>query len=219
MTKEHQFIMKNGVWEIVPRPKEKSVVTSKWVYKIKHAIDGSVEKYKAKFVARGFSQKEGEDCDKTFSHVAIYTSIKAIMSLVTSMGWSLHRMDVKTTFLNGSIEEEVYIERPQGFELHSRDTHVCILKKSMYGLKQAPRALYARIESYLVRCGFFKSHTDPNLYYMVVNNSPVILLLYVDDLFLTSAEYLITQCKNKLAFEFDMKDIGLMHYYLGLEVW
>jgi hypothetical protein len=149
----------------VPRPKEKSMVTSKWVYNIKHAVDGSVDKYKARFIARGFSQKEGEDYDETFSHVSKYTSIRAIMSLVASMGWNLHQMDIKATFLNGAIEEEVCIEQPQGFEVHSRDTHVCRLKKSMHGLKQAPKAWYARIDSYLVRLGFSKSHVDPNLYY------------------------------------------------------
>jgi hypothetical protein len=90
MAEEYQSIMKNEVWEIVPRPKEKSVVTSKWVYKIKHAADGSVDKYKARFVARGFSQKEGEDYDETFAPVARYTSIRAIISLVASMGWNLH---------------------------------------------------------------------------------------------------------------------------------
>jgi hypothetical protein len=219
ITEEHQSIMKNDVWEIVPRPKEKSIVTSKWVYKIKHVADGSVDKYKARFVARGFSQKEGEDYDETFSPVARYTSIGAIMSLVASMGWSLHQLDVKTAFLNGAIKEEVYIEQPQGFEVHSRDTHVCRLKKALYGLKQAPRAWYARINNYLIRLGFSKSHADPNLYYKVVNNAHVILLLYVDDLFLTGEESLITQCKKELASEFNMKDLGLMHYYLGLEIW
>jgi hypothetical protein len=113
MTKEHQSIMKNDVWKIVPRPKEKSVVTSKWVYKIKNVVDESVDKYKARFVARGFSEKKGEDYDETFTHVARYTSIRAIMSIVASMGWSLHQMDVKTVFLNWAIEEEVYIEQPQ----------------------------------------------------------------------------------------------------------
>jgi hypothetical protein len=219
MTEEHQSIMKNDVWEIVPRPKEKLVVTSKWVYKIKHAADKSVDKYKARFVARGFSQKEGEDYDKTFTHLARYTSIRAIMSLAASMGWSLHQMDVKTIFLNGAIKEEVYIEQPQGFEVNSRYTHVCRLTKSLYGLKKDPRAWYARIDNYLMRLGFSKSHADPNLYYKVVNNAPVILLLYVDDLFLTGEESLIIQCKKELASKFDMKDLGLMHYYLGLEVW
>jgi hypothetical protein len=112
-----------------------------------------------------------------------------------------------------------YTLKPQGFEVHSRDTHVCRLKKSLYGLKQAPRSWYARIDSYLVRLGFSKSHADPNIYYKVVNNAPVILLLYVDDLFLTGAESLITQCKKELDSEFNMKYLGLMHDYLGLEVW
>jgi hypothetical protein len=196
MTEEYQSIMKNDVWEIVPRPKEKSVVTSKWVYKIKHAVDGSIDKYKARFMARGFSQKEGEDYDETFAPVARYTSIRAIMSLAASMGWSLHQMDVNTSFLNGAIEEEVYIEQPQGFEVHPRDTHVCRLKKALYGLKQAPRVWYAKIDNYLIRLGFSKSHADPNLYYKVVNNALVILLLYVDDLFLTGAESLITSVRR-----------------------
>jgi hypothetical protein len=139
--------MKNDVWEIVPRPKEKSVVTSKWVYKIKHVAERSVDKYKARFIARGFSQKEGEDYDETFAPVARYTSIRAIMSLVVSMGWSLHQMDVKTSFFNGAIEKEVYIEQPQGFEVNSRDTHVCILKKALYGLKQAPRVMQIQIST------------------------------------------------------------------------
>ena len=160
------------------------MVTSKWVYKIKHVADGSVDKYKARFVAKGFSQKEGEDYDETFAPVSRYTSIRAIISLVASMGWNLHQMDVKTTFLNGAIEE-VYIEQPQGFEVHSRDTHVCILKKSLYGLKQTLRAWYTIMDNYLTRLGFSKSHADPNLYYKVMDNSPVILLLYVDDLFIT----------------------------------
>jgi hypothetical protein len=164
-------------------------------------------------VARGFSQKEGEDYDETFAPIFSYGS------LVFSMGWTLHQMDVKTTFLNGEIEEEVYIEQPQGFEVHPRDTHVCRLKKALYGLKQAPRAWCARIDSYLIRLGFSKSHADPNLYYKVVDNAPAILLLHVNDLFLTGAESLISHCKKELASEFDMKDIGLMHYYLGLEAW
>jgi hypothetical protein len=111
MTKEYQSIMKNDVWDIVPRLKGKYIVNSKWIYKIKHATDGSVEKYKARFVARGFSQVEGIDYEETFSPVSRYTSIRTIISLSTSMGWRLHHMDVKTTFLNGEIEEEVYIKQ------------------------------------------------------------------------------------------------------------
>jgi hypothetical protein len=135
------------------------------------------------------------------------------------MKWKLHQMDVKTTFLNGVIEEEVYIEQPQGFEVEYRKTHVCKLKKALYGLKQAPRAWYGRIDSFMMSLGFTKSKVDSNLYFKVMNDEPVILLLYVDDLFLTGEENLITDCKKKLIAEFEMKYLGLMHYFLGLEVW
>jgi hypothetical protein len=112
MTEEYQSIMKNEVWEIVPRPKDKDVVSFRLLFKIKHAADGSIEKYKASIVAHGFSQKEGIDYEETFAPVARYTSIRTIIALAAKMKWKLHQMDVKTAFLNGVIEEEVYIEQP-----------------------------------------------------------------------------------------------------------
>jgi hypothetical protein len=219
MTEEYQSITKNDVLEIVPRPKSKDVVSSRWLFKIKHAADGSIEKYKARFVARGFSQNEGIDYEETFAPVARYTSIRTIITLATKMKWKLHQMDVKTTFLKGVIEEEVYIEKPQGFDVEDKKSHVCRLKKALYGLKQAPRAWYGRIDSFLTSLGFTKSKVDSNLYFKVMNDEPVILLLYVDDLFLTGEENLITECKKRLTSEFEMKDLDLMHYFLGLEVW
>jgi hypothetical protein len=216
---EYQSIMKNDVWDIVPRPKGKCVVTSKWIYKIKHATDGSIEKHKARFLARGFSQVEGIDYEKTFNTIARYTSIWTIIALVSTLGWRLHQMDMKTTFLNGEIEEEVYIEQPDGFVIHGKESHVCKLKKALYGLKKAPRAWYARIDGYLMSFGFSKSGVDANLYYKVDNGESLILILCVDDLFLTGAEHLITWCKHELASEFEMKDLEMMHYFLGLKVW
>ena len=112
MMEEYQSIMKNDVWDIVPKPEGKSVVSSKWIYKIKHAADGSIKKYKARFVARGFSQKEGIDYEETFAPVAWYTSVRTIMELAPMVKWDLHHMDVKKAFLNGVIEEETYIEQP-----------------------------------------------------------------------------------------------------------
>jgi hypothetical protein len=112
MTEEYQSIIKNDVWEIVPRPKSKDVVSAKWLFQIKHAADGSIEKYKARFVTHGFSQKEGIDYEETFSPMARYTSIRTIIALAAKMKWKLHQMDVKIAFLNGVIEEEVYIEQP-----------------------------------------------------------------------------------------------------------
>ena len=126
---------------------------------------------------------------------------------------------MKTTFLNGVIEEEVYIEQTQGFEVEDRQNHLCKLKKFLYGLKKAPRDWYGRIDSFLMSLDFTKSKVDPNLYYKVIEDEPMILLLYVDDLFLTGNGKQIVECKKKLTEEFEMKDLGLMHYFPGLEVW
>jgi hypothetical protein len=128
-------------------------------------------------------------------------------------------MDVKTTFLNGEVEQEVYIEQPEGFIIHGKESHVCKLKKALYGLKQAPRAWYGRIDSFLQSLGFTKSIADLNLYIKIIQNHPVILVLYVDDPFLTGEENLIAQTKRELSAEFEIKDLGLMHYFMGLEVW
>ena len=141
MIKEYQSIMKNDVWYVVSWLEGKSVVTSKWIYKIKHAADGSIEKYKARFVARGFSQKEGIDYEETFAPIARYTSMRSILFVAGVMKWKIHQMDVKTDFLNGIVEEE---------------SHVCRLKKALYGLKQAPRTWYGRIDSFLSSLGLYQ---------------------------------------------------------------
>jgi hypothetical protein len=159
------------------------------------------------------------DYEETFALVARYTSIRTIISLAASMGWRLHQMDVKTSFLNGEIEEEVHIKQPDGFVIHEKESHVCRLKKALYGLKHAPRAWYEKIDGFLMSLGFNKSVADPNLYYHSVGDECLILILYVDDLFLTGSESLIAECKRALTSEFEMKDLGMMHYFLGLEVW
>jgi hypothetical protein len=120
MIEEYKSILKNDVWEVVPRPHGKSMVTFKWLYKIKHAADGSVEKFKARFMACGFSQKEGIDYDKIFAPVARYTSIRIIISLTSVFDWKLHQMDVKTVFLNDEVEQKVYIEQLEGFVIHGK---------------------------------------------------------------------------------------------------
>jgi hypothetical protein len=171
------------------------MVGSRWIFKIKHAADDSIEKYKARFVGKWFSQKEGVDYEETFFPIVRYTSIQVDILIASFLGWQIHQMDVKTTFLNGVIEEEVYIEQPQGFEVHRRESHVCRIRKSLYELKQAPRAWYSRIDGYLLSMGFTKSKADPNLYFILVGDDPLILVLYVDDLFLTGAKKLIAMCK------------------------
>jgi hypothetical protein len=142
MVEEYESIVKKSAWEIFPRPIDKSVVRSRWIYKVKKVVDESVDKYKARFVARGFSKIEGIDYDDTFAPIARYSSIRSILSLSMQMGWCIHQMDVKTMFLNGIIEEEVYIEQPKCFETFDRESHVCRLKRALYGLKQETHAWY-----------------------------------------------------------------------------
>jgi hypothetical protein len=157
---------------------------------MKQVVDGSIEKYKAIFVARGFSQKEGIDYEDKFSPVARYFSIRTILSLAAVMKWKVHQMDVKTTFLNGEIKEEEYVEQPQGFEVHDRETHVCRLKKDLYGLKKTPKSWYGRTDSFLTSLGFAKSSANPNLYFKLVDDGSVILHLYVEDLCWTHLPHL-----------------------------
>ena len=157
MVEEYDLIVRKSAWEIVPRLEGKSVVGSRWIYKVRQVADGSIEKYKARLVAWGFSQIEGIDYEETFAPVARYSSIWTILALSTQMGWQIHQMDVKIAFLNGVIEEEVYIKQSEGFKIFSNESHVCRLKRALYGLKQAPRAWYTLIDSYFTRLGFSKS--------------------------------------------------------------
>eukprot|EP00253_Pinus_taeda_P031677 PITA_31677 len=196
MVEEYDSIVCNSVWDVVPRPENKSVVSSRWLYKV-----------------------DGIDYDETFSLFTRYSSIRLMLALSAQMGWKIHQMDVNTAFLNGKIEEEVYIEQPKGFETFDYESHVCQLKRALYGLKQAPRAWYTRIDNYFTGLGFTKSEADANLYHIMVKGKPLIIVLYVDDLILIGDDQLIISFKEDHAREFEMKDMDLMHYFLGMEVW
>ena len=128
-----------------PKTRREVGLSSKWIYKIKHAADGIIEKYMAIFMARGFSHKEGINYEETFAPVARYNFIRSVLALAAVMKWKIHQMDVKTSFLNYVVEVEVYVEQPLCFETHDRESHVGRLKKSLYGLKQEPKTWYGRI--------------------------------------------------------------------------
>jgi hypothetical protein len=188
MLGEYKSIIKNNIWDIVSRPKYKSMVCSKWIYKIKHATHGSVEIFKERLVAKGFTQKEGINYEETFSHVATYTSIRTIIALALVLGWKLHQIDVKTTFLNGKIEQEAFVEQLDCFLLHNKRTHVCKISKALYGLKKAPKFWYDMIDGFIKSLGFHKSDVDANMHFKLRGNQPIILIMCVDDLFLTRDE-------------------------------
>jgi hypothetical protein len=131
--------MSNGTWEVVDRPYGCKSVGCKWVFKKKLRPDGTIEKYKARIVAKGYTQKVWEDYFDTYSPVARLTTIRVLLSLAASHGLFVHQMDVKTTFLNGELEEEIYMDQPDGFIAKGQEGKVCKLLKSLYGLKQAPK--------------------------------------------------------------------------------
>lgn len=218
MEKEIESLRINDVWDLVELPAGRKVVGSKWVYKIKRDADGNTERYKARLVARGFTQKFGEDYDQTFSPVVRFESFRALMALAAKYGLKLHQMDVTTAFLHGVLEEEVYLKQPAGFVQSGKEHLVCRLKRSLYGLKQSPRCWNAALDEKLVTMGFRQTGADPCLY-MKSEDGPVYLAVYVDDLVIAAKENsMIKHVKDQLSGYFDMKDMGELHHFLGMKI-
>jgi len=138
MKEEMDSLEKNKTWELVKLPKDRKTVGCKWVFKLKKGVDGKVERYKARLVAKGYSQMEGIDYHEIFSPVVKLVSIRVVLALVALLDLELEQLDVKTTFLHGDLDEEIYMEQPEGFVQHQKGRLVCKLKKSLYGLKQSP---------------------------------------------------------------------------------
>jgi hypothetical protein len=149
MKEELDALHKNHTWDLVDLPRGKSVVGYKWVYKIKTCSHGTVDRYKARLVARGFTQEYGVDYEETFAPVARLSSVRALLAVAASRHWSLSQMDVKNAFLNGDLSEEVYMQPPHGFS--SPPNKVCHLRRALYGLKQAPLAWFAKFSA-IVSC-------------------------------------------------------------------
>jgi hypothetical protein len=154
MDEEMVTLDANATWELVVLSKDKKVIGCKWVYKIKHNADGSVNRYKERLVAKGYAQTYGIDYEKTYNLVAKMTTVKTIIAMVVTKGWSLHPMDVMNVFLHGDLQEQVYMEQPLGYVDQTHLNLVCRLKKVLYGLKQAPRAWLNKIGRYLVTSEF-----------------------------------------------------------------
>jgi len=218
MNEEYHSLMANDTWDIVPIPKGRKLVRCKCVYRTKYASDGNVERNKARLVAKGFSRVEGIDYNETFSPVAKMNSIHLVLSLVASHKWEAHQMDVKSAFLHGDLQEEIYMEQPLGY-VQNDSSLVFHLKKSLYGLKQAPRVWYAKMDKILIDIRFSRCHSDPNVYTKKVGSHLIILVLYVDDIILTgSFSKLLNHVKTSLKKKFEMTDLGFSNYFLGLQV-
>ena len=220
MDEEITTIEKNHTWDLAELPKGKDVIGLKWVYKTKYKEDGSIQKHKARLVAKGYSQQPGVDFNETFAPVARMETIRTVLALAAQYELPVYQLDVKSAFLNGELEEEVYVEQPQGYIVKGKEDMVYRLRKALYGLKQAPRAWNNNIDKYFCQNGFERSRSEPSLYVKKGGTQDfLIVCLYVDDLIYTGTNSaMLEEFKKAMMKEYEMTDLGLMRYFLGIQV-
>ncbi|CAL9011462.1 unnamed protein product, partial [Prunus brigantina] len=219
MQEELNQFKRHDVWDLVERPRGVNVIGTKWIFKNKSNDEGKVVRNKARLVAQGYSQVEGIDFEETYAPVARLESIRLLLAVSCYMNFKLYQMDVKTAFLNGIINEEVYCEQPKGFEDIDHSDHVYKLKKALYGLKQAPRAWYERLSSFLLSEGFIRGSADKTLFVKTCLSDRIIAQVYVDDIvFGATSEKLIHEFTKLMESEFEMSMVGELTYFLGLQV-
>ncbi|KAK2428594.1 putative mitochondrial protein [Trifolium repens] len=219
MEEELNQFKRNDVWDLVPKPKHKNIIGTKWVYRNKLNEQGEVTRNKARLVAQGYSQQEGIDFTEIYAPVARLEAIRLLLSYAVNNDITLYQMDVKSAFLNGVISEEVYVKQPPRFEDLSNPDHVFRLKKSLYGLKQALRAWYERLSTFLVNNGFEKGQVDNTLFRKTLKKDILIIQIYVDDIIFGSTN--VTLCKNfskLIQDEFEMSMIGELNFFLGIQI-
>ncbi|KAH9741143.1 hypothetical protein KPL70_002513 [Citrus sinensis] len=191
----------------------------KWIYKRKRGVDGRVETFKARLVAKGFTQKEGIDYEETFSPVAMLKSIRILLSIAAVLDYEIWQTDVKTAFLNGHLEENIYMQQPDGFIQKGQEHMVCKLQRSIYGLKQASRSWNIRFDQAIKSFGFIQNIDEPCVYKKIQEKFVAFLILYVDDILLIGNNIgVLTTIKSWLAKQFDMKDLGEASYILGIKL-
>ncbi|GJS86810.1 putative ribonuclease H-like domain-containing protein [Tanacetum coccineum] len=207
------------VWELVPRPIYVMVIALKWIYKVKLDEYGDVLKNKARLVAKGYRQEEGIDFEESFAPVARIEAIRIFIANAATKNMIIYQMDVKTAFLNGDLQEEVFVSQPEGFEDQENPTHVYRLKKALYGLKQAPRAWYDTLSKFLLANNFFKGAVDPTLFTRKSGKHILLVQIYVDDIIFASTDHNACNIFSKeMSSKFQMSMMGQMSFFLGLQV-
>jgi hypothetical protein len=219
MDSEMKSLDKAGTYTLVPLPPGRSAIGCKWVFKTKRGADGSVTKHKARLVAKGFLQRYGVDYEETYAPVARYSSIRALLALTAHHDWELHQMDVKSAYLNGDLEEDIYMTQPEGYQAPGREQLVCKLSKSLYGLKQAGRTWHTKIDVALKRKGFASLDADECVYLKRHGAHTTVIALYVDDLLIAcSSAAELSQLKLDLTAQFDTEDLGEAAFILGIDI-
>ena len=220
MREEMDSLVKNQTWTLVPNLGNRKVVSCKWIFKKNDILGVQDSRYKARLVARGFTQKERIDFNEIFSPVGKHNSIRTLLAMVALFDLELEQMDVKTVFLHGNLEEKILMSQPEGFEENGYEDYVCLLQKSLYGLKQSPRQWYGRFDQFMISNGYHRSKYDSCVYHEIINSGGALyLLLYVDDILITGKNIShIEKLKNLLNREFKMKDLGSVKRILGIEI-
>lgn len=216
---EYRSLLENNTWELVDLPPGQKAIDCKWVFRVKYDEDGQIERFKGRLVAKGFQQIYGIDYDETFSPVVRFTSIRALLAVAVSRGMYIHQMDVITAFLNGHLDEDIYMKQPEGYVEHGKENMVCHLKRSLYGLKQSPRCWNKAFQDFMLSQHFKSSAADPCIFTRHQDDQLAIIAVYVDDLIiLTDNQEDMENIKDRLSNQFQMKDMGELHYCLGISI-
>lgn len=217
MRDEMKSMEENRTWDIVALPSGRKALKNKWVLRRKTDENGNLEKYKARLVIKGCSQREGIDYDEVYSPVVRYASIRFLISIAVQFDMEIHQMDAVTAFLQGDLGDEIYMQQPEFF--NDGSSKVCLLRKSIYGLKQASRIWNIKFSNVLTTAGYVRSTLDPCVYFKFVGHRKILISIYVDDvLIFSNCTELRSELRNILMTNFKMKDLGLAKYCVGLRI-
>ena len=211
--------MENETWILTERPKDKKVLKCRWVFVIKYDENGSIERFKARLVIKGYEETYGIDYDEIFSPVLRFETLRFLLTLGAVKDYEIHQMDVKTAFLNGEIDKPIYMEQPEGYAKENQEHLVCLLKKSLYGLKQAPRIWNKLLTKSLEAEGFQQLQSDNCVFVRHVENGIEIIATYVDDMtIITPTKPQMVKVKKMLQSKFEVKDLREIHHILGWKI-
>ncbi|RVW59278.1 Retrovirus-related Pol polyprotein from transposon RE1 [Vitis vinifera] len=218
MKEEYKALMRNDTWDLVPYQPQYNVVGNKWVFKLKFHLDGTLNKHKARLVAKGFHQTPGVDFSETYSPAIKLATIRVVLTLAIAQGWEIRQLDINNAFLNGYLQENVFMSQPKDFIHPTKPHHICKLRKALYGLKQAPRAWFDRLKDALLQWGFQDSKSNASLFLYKTKGIILMPLVYVDNILITgNNSTTILDLVHDLNKSFLLKDLGSLHYFLGIK--
>ncbi|KAK3022258.1 hypothetical protein RJ639_047808 [Escallonia herrerae] len=219
INEEIDSMMKNGTWNMVDLPPGSKPIGCKWIFKKKLRVNGLIENFKATLVTKGFFQKEGVDYFDNYAQVGRIATIRVLIALASIHKLVIHQMDVKPAFLNGELEEEVYMQQQEGFVVRGQENKVCKLIKSLYGLKQGPKQWYQKFDQIVMSNGFKIRESDKCVYNKFDGSKGVIICLYVDDMLIFGIDLeQVVKTKKFLSDNFEMKDMGVADVILEIKI-